>query len=233
MIYQLFLYYMKTRKLKIIKTLIVISLLAMVVACNQQINKKQTGMEKQDQENLKMDISEYWRIIGLSARESDGDEEEQMIILHELLMEHTAEDILEFMRIEAKLMDEAVHYNVVYAYAIINGMELCDAGTDRLYVSDDGFLHFRIWLMHQGEAMYTGTLEDPDFLADKVNPSDETWQEMIAVTGIQAYMEKTGSYGLPESYKQSVRSDETVKGTRYPVKELPEKFPKLWAKFMK
>ena len=178
-----------------------------------------------------MNEQAYWQLINNAAEKAAGDEDVLAGIISANLEKLSADDILKFMEIQAGFMQKANCYNAMYAYSIFEGMPLCNVEKDEFYVSEDGFLYFRLWLIYQPEAVYNGVLGNPDYLADILNPNDEPFYELIAGTAIELYFAKSGSFELPESYMEAM-SDDSVQGIRYPVKELPERFPKLWAKFM-
>lgn len=221
--------------MKIANIIFIITLLLIMqlTACNNNANNRKAD-ESQETINYtsQMNEQEYWNIINTSAQAANGNEEVQANIIRNELAKRSAEDILEYMKIQAKLMNESNCYNVLYAYAIYSGMPLLNDETSEFYVSDDGFIYFCLWLLHQPEEIYKNTLENGDYLASVLSVNVIPEYELIAGTAIELYFEKSGVYELPESYVTEMHGDDVVKGTRYSVKDLPLKYPKLWAKFM-
>ena len=56
-------------------------------------------------------------------------------------------------------MDRAYHRDLWQAAVLINGG-----------ASDDGFYYFRLWLVGMGKAVFAAALENPDSLANVVDP---------------------------------------------------------------
>ena len=168
-----------------------------------------------------MDPRQFWQLIEKSKAESEGDCDRQAGALTVLLLELPATAILAFDRLFYRYMDQAYRNDLWAAAYIINGG-----------CSDDGFEYFLMWLIGQGEAVYTAALRDPESLLAVVKPHGEGGPyfgyecEPLGYLANHAYEQKTGSM-MP----RHLRSELELIGEAWDDEDLPAMFPKLWAAF--
>jgi Protein of unknown function (DUF4240) len=134
-----------------------------------------------------MERSEFWRLVEGARKESEGDTEQQVELLHERLTELPAAEIVAFNRIMQELQNESYTWELWAAAYLMNGG-----------CSDDGFDYFRCWLIAQGKAIYTAAVQDTGTLADFPGELPEYAEcEEMGYVAQQAYELKTGR-SLPE-----------------------------------
>ena len=170
-----------------------------------------------------MDTRQFWQLLDQSKAASEGDCDRQADALKALLREVPATDIMAFDRLFEHYVDQA-YRNALWAAAyIIN----CGC-------SDDGFEYFRLWLIGQGEAVYTAALRDPESLLTVVTPHNQDNPflrykyrcEPLGWVADQAYEQKTGSV-MPRPPRPKLE----LIGDDWDDEDLPALFPKLWAAF--
>jgi hypothetical protein len=136
----------------------------------------------------------FWKIIEKATGHNPESAEEWDSLLVQQLVQLPENEILEWDLIFSELTSRAYRNDLWAAAYLINGG-----------ASDDGFYHFRCWLIGMGRDIFTNTLENPDSLADVVQPG---WLS----AGIDAEA---------EIYAAAYRAWQTVTGasedTPYPV----------------
>ncbi len=171
-----------------------------------------------------MDRSTFWHLIETSNRESNGDVDQQMVLLKNNLSLLPPEELQAFARIFDDLFRESYQaplWNA--AYLILGGC------------SDDGFDYFRGWLIAQGEAVFNNALSNPDSLADylKAQCEDPTACvvecEAILYLAHRVYEEKTGQE-MPE-WEHSALPDISQEDLQPDDSFLMQKYPRLWILF--
>src|SRR6185369_7755120 len=108
-----------------------------------------------------MDQAGFWKIIDKSRMEADGDPEEQLEILGELLQALPPDEIVSFDRYLSEYHARSDHWDLWGAAYIIGGG-----------CSDDGFMDFRGWLISRGEKAYEAAMADPESLVNVVKDHD-------------------------------------------------------------
>ncbi|MEN9360818.1 MAG: hypothetical protein RL095_2353 [Verrucomicrobiota bacterium] len=167
-----------------------------------------------------MDKAGFWKIIDKSRKAADGDPNEQLEALREILSEIEPDEIVSFDRHLSECHARANTWDLWGAAYIIGGG-----------CSDDGFMDFRGWLISRGEKAYEAALADPESLVKVVKDHDDDCQiEGYQYVASQAWEEKTGkaSESFP-SHDLPKKSD--TSGTQWQEEELETKFPKLAKKF--
>jgi hypothetical protein len=163
-----------------------------------------------------MDRTQFWEIIDRSRNDANGNAEEQLETLREILGELEPDEIVEFDRIFSEYHGKADTWPLWGAAYLIGGG-----------CSDDGFLDFRGWLISRGEKAYEGALASPDSLADVWTEDDEECQvEGYQYVASQAWEGRTGkSYDDFPTHDIDV-PNETV-GEPWEEDHLDEMFPRL------
>lgn len=176
----------------------------------------------------KMDKQEFWKIIDYSFANSKGNQETQERLILDKLLSYSLEDITNFEIIFRQLVIEADDYKIMAAEKIIEG-----------WVTDDPYLYFRCWLIGQGQKTYEETLKNPDYLADIVSKNTDTNFEGLMYVATMAYTQKTGKEE-DETFPRDIAIGKgfdydfgapPTKGTDWKEDELPNLYPRLWAKF--
>ena len=162
----------------------------------------------------------FWEIIAKAQREvGDLDkyaDAEGMEGVQATLETLSPEEILAFDKIVTAKYLKAFTWDLLGAAHILAG-----GGC-----GDDGFMDFRSELVFRGREVYEAALIEPDTLADIPGPPlgcIEGWLYL----GSQAYESVTGD-PLPE---YEINHPREPVGTKWKESELPQRFPKLWAKF--
>lgn len=162
-----------------------------------------------------MDETSFWKIIARS-KEAAGDAPDlQGETLRAALEELSSEEVVEFSRVFAEHVVRAYRWDLWGAAYVINGG-----------ASDDGFEYFRRWLVGQGQEVYEAALKDPESLA-RIAPLDgEAENEELSYIAADVLEGRGLEYQVPEVYPPG-----NPAGEPWDEDDLPELFPKLWAKF--
>jgi hypothetical protein len=103
--------------------------------------------------------------------------------------------------------------------------------------SDDGFYHFRCWLVGMGKKVYEAALKDPDSLANVVSPDGGFYEAGIGSAGWNAWHEATGTPDtepLDDAWL-GPRPREELKGEDWDYddeEEVRRRFPRLAALYL-
>jgi hypothetical protein len=129
-----------------------------------------------------LDESTFWQIIEKSRIGCSRFEEEQLCAnLTKCLDELTPEQISCFEYIFELKMLQSYNWDLwAIAYIIGRGC------------SDDGFDYFRYWLIAQGKDYYKA-IEDPQSVADSIEPGQDPSFESISSCATDVYEEMTDS----------------------------------------
>ncbi len=177
-----------------------------------------------------MNVQEFWHIVATVnrlARYQRYRAEELANYLCNLPREHIVDFYLHFNR----LVDKADIGDVYGAGSLLN----------QNYMSDDGFLYFRYWLISMGQVAYDQALANPDSMA------------MLEIThdrdGYPCVDDESYFYAIYEAYdkipdgnlSEETKVQEAHKNwvapadfnwKDYTYVSLAEKFPLLWIKYL-
>ncbi|MCA9228340.1 MAG: DUF4240 domain-containing protein [Planctomycetales bacterium] len=133
-----------------------------------------------------MDADRFWQVIEKATEHDPKTAEDWDTKLVAQLVTLPAHDILAWDRIFADITSRAYRNDLWAAAYLINGG-----------ASDDGFYYFRCWLIGMGRDVCMNALEDPDSLADVVEPN---WladgidaEAEIYAAGFRAWQAVTGA----------------------------------------
>ncbi|HEY7358339.1 MAG TPA: DUF4240 domain-containing protein [Ktedonobacterales bacterium] len=184
-----------------------------------------------------MDEATFWRIIETAKVESKGECYQQVRLSEQQLAQLPPEEIQSFDRLLSRFVGAADNHHLRAAAYLING-----GG------SEDGFMDFRGWLIAQGEAIFYSVLQNPDSLANLVEPTEEevykytcehmlyiAWRAYESNTGQEMPQEETSASEItkePEKEDTLAEQESPWGADRYLKEEYARKhLPKLWAKF--
>nr|WP_294793604.1 DUF4240 domain-containing protein [uncultured Mucilaginibacter sp.] len=177
----------------------------------------------------KLDENEFWKIIDYSYNAAKGNLDLQNQIVTQKLSDYAPEEIINFEIILCKKLIEANDFKILAANKIIDS-----------YVSDDGFLYFRLWLISLGRETFEQTLKSPDHLATVVGKGVLPEFEPLLYVSTQAYKNKTGKQQEDNTFPRDVAFGKGLNydvggapmtGKNWKEGELPTLYPKLWEKF--
>lgn len=168
-----------------------------------------------------MTEQEFWAILEETRDAAEGEDaferaDHQAALLTAALAALGPEAIRAFDRWFSQKLVASYRWGLWGAAYVINGG-----------CSDDGFEYFRAWLIGQGRANFEAALVDPDGLAGVLDEGDEEVEgEQLLYAAYDAYRELTGRdlEGAPRDYGQQDM------GEPWEEEELPERFPRLWAR---
>ncbi len=155
-----------------------------------------------------MDEEAFWAIIRRADSPSG---------LHAELAKLPDDELLSFERLHARCIHRAYTWELWGAAYVINGG-----------CSDDTFEYFRAALISLGRDVYERALGDPDSLADVDLQDEEEWEDWMSPT-MHVVHSRTGKYGFvgpPETPAPREPS-----GEEWTDEDLPERFPRLSAKY--
>jgi hypothetical protein len=149
---------------------------------------------------------EFWKVIAAA----NGD----VGAVRRALLGLPAGEIAAFDELCAKKRIEAYRWPLWGAAHLLNGG-----------CSDDGFEHFRGWLIAQGREVFEAALKDPDATLAKYAGENELELEELLSVACRAYEEKTGS----ELTVRVAAFPQEPAGERWSEGDLPRLFPKIAA----
>ncbi|MFD0751900.1 DUF4240 domain-containing protein [Mucilaginibacter calamicampi] len=210
--------------------LFVIALLTVLcIGCSAKEDKRSFKPVSEFTKAEKMDEKEFWKIIDYSYNAAKGNLDLQNEIIVKKLSAYAPEEIINFEIILCKKLIEANNYKILAANKIIDA-----------YVSDDGFLYFRLWLISLGRETFEQTIKNPDYLAGVVDNGVVPDFEHLLYVSTQAYKNKTGKQQEDDSFPRDVAFNKglnydlggpAITGNDWKEDELPKLYPKLWEKF--
>jgi hypothetical protein len=174
-----------------------------------------------------MDTDRFWSIIessrrGLSSARPEGNMEQQVAKLGDLLAGLSPTEIIEFWNQFNQQFDRAYRWDLWgAAYIIADGC------------SDDGFTDFRSWLISMGRQVFEKTLSDVESLADVADAPgvEDVFFEDFRYVPAHVYEELTG-LELP-AYPSPSPSEPEGEAWDENGDDLERRFPRLWAKYQR
>ncbi len=162
-----------------------------------------------------MDDERFWAFIG-AARDAAGDDVEDRVSgLEQVLLNHHADEVLEFQHKYDEMLERAYRRDLWGAAHVMNGG-----------CSDDGFRYFRDWLISEGEAVYEAALADPDSLA-ALAQDEEFELESFGYVAAEVYEQLTDA-PMPRG---KALEPALPAGKQWAEADLPALFPRLAKKF--
>jgi hypothetical protein len=146
--------------------------------------------------------------------------------LHALLVQLSPKEIVHFDWLFNAKTAAAYTVDLWGAAYLINGG-----------ASDDGFYHFRCWLVGMGKKVYEAALNDPDSLADILSPDERFCEAGIGSAGLNAWHEVTGEpdTATPDSAWLGPWPQENLKGKDWDYEddeEVRSRLPRLAALYL-
>ncbi|MBC8139329.1 MAG: DUF4240 domain-containing protein [Fibrella sp.] len=173
----------------------------------------------------------FWDIVEQSSDGSppgivDEDvNDRQSAKLTTLLETLSSEEIVAFDTVMHTVHRQSNHWDLWGVAYIISGG-----------CSDDAFEYFRRWLLAQGRETFEQSVCDPDSLAEIIETANDTEPDFegFFYVAAEVYEAKTGAdlYDIPPKSGEEPEAEETEpRGDRWTEEDLPQRFPKTWAKF--
>ena len=175
-----------------------------------------------------MTEQQFWTLIE-QAKGAGGDEAHAQR-LTQALSQRSPQEIIDFQVMFYELRDKADLGDVWAAGMLIN----------QGHGTDSGFEYFRIWLIGQGQTVYTRALSDADSLADlaatvTATPSRAEW-ESFGAAPYDAYLTRTHKDlfdDLPRLAHKGFPEPPSWNWQDYSDAVLAQRLPRLWALFGK
>ncbi len=125
---------------------------------------------------MKMDKNTFWHIIdSVNSEVSSSDQKGILRVTQEKLQDYSPQEIAVWANFLRYYRDVADSSGVFAASCILND-----------YMSDDGFMDFRAWLISRGKDVYLAALKNPDTLAGIDIPEDTRF-ELYGYVAYDAY----------------------------------------------
>lgn len=175
-----------------------------------------------------MERDMFWQLVENSLNHSESIYRQEKILINNFSTLQT-KAIVSFEIILRQLIIEADDYKVMAALKIIEG-----------YVTDDSYLYFRCWLISRGKTGFFAVLNNPDYLAGKIDKTDNCTFEALLYVSTGAFKNKTGKISEDESYPRYVAeqmgfdydsTNSKTKGIDWIEEDLPVLYPQLWSTF--
>jgi len=176
-------------------------------------------------DSVRMDDTQFWGLIDESKVKHPGNFDAQMDFLTNRVSTLTNKEIIGF---EATLKEKVIglwDYKIKSVYQILFGE----------YLSTDGFLYFRFWIVSNGKDFYKTVLINPDQLADIMQASNDGERLMtIADDAFELKNGKSSGLDLPRDITEQMSYDfgnYRMSGKYIPLNEFKAQFPRLVEKF--
>ncbi|MFZ6747001.1 DUF4240 domain-containing protein [Undibacterium sp. JH2W] len=177
-----------------------------------------------------MNETDFWHIVAVTNRTARY-QRYRAEDLEYHLSKLAPQLIVEFNIYFDKLVNQAETGDVYGAGCLLN----------QDYMSDDGFLYFRYWLISMGQTAYEQALLNPDSMAmlEIVHDRDgspDVYDESYCYAIYDAYEKVTGKqiFDEPSAWevdKNSVKPED-FNWQDYTYLTLEQKFPLLWANYL-
>jgi hypothetical protein len=164
----------------------------------------------------RMDEAAAWKLVDDARKAAGHDTRKQSEVLRESLVRLDPQEIVDFAQIRASLDRRA------YTWEIWGAASVIEDGC-----SDDCFRDFRSYLISLGSGPYEAALRNPDSLATVAERAERGDWESADNLAADAYSTVTGEdFPLDDSDVSGPPS-----GTPWTEAELPERYPRLTARF--
>ena len=176
-------------------------------------------------DSLRLSDALFWELIENSKDQYPQDFNLQMEHLTTQLSNFSNEQIVGFEMTLRQKVIALWDYRVKSLYQIIYGH----------YLSSDGFLYFRFWVISNGHSFYETVLEDTDEIANQIAITHNG--EGLLVVADKAFLMKNGdatNLELPRDRAGEVDYDfgnYKMTGTYIGIEDFQKHFPKLTEKF--
>lgn len=127
-----------------------------------------------------MKKEQFWRIINeINEEVGTGDQKTILNKCSEKLSKLSAEEIASWKNIQTQYVELADRYDLQQACA-----------KNHIYLSDDSFYYFRVWLLSQGEETFKAVLRGPGLLSRFVEDPNEARFEIFSYVSHDVYLKK-------------------------------------------
>lgn len=155
----------------------------------------------------------FWQIVAQLIAKTRGNLERFTTALDKHLKSLTTDEIEDFARHYADMLNEANTTGVLEVAYIIG----CGA-------SNDGYMDFRCWIVFQGEPQFKNIVENPDYLGTYDPKADPIEQWSCEYHPMWAYEDATGNE--LQHFDVAVYPDAESDFDK--PKTLAKRYPKLW-----
>ena len=176
-------------------------------------------------DSVRMNDKQLWSLVEESKAKHPNKFDAQMNYLTHRLSTLTNEEIIGF---EATLKEKVIElwdYNVKSLYQIVQDE----------YLSTDGFIYYRFWIVSNGRDFFQRAKANPDLLADEIQATYDG--EGLMVVADNAFELKNGANKnteLPRDVTTAVDYDSgnyRMSGDYISPNKFKDKFPKLVQRF--
>jgi hypothetical protein len=162
-----------------------------------------------------MDDVEFWALVEAARDASHDNADERPGALEQLLMSRAPDEVQDFQDVYDEMLRRAHRWSLLGAATLMNGD-----------CTDDGFLHFRDWLISEGRSVFEAALADPDTLAD-LPRLDGFELEDFGYVASDVYQQLTGNDLEPPLLDESREPE----GEAWDEDDLEALFPRLAEKY--
>ena len=169
---------------------------------------------------MKMDKDTFWQIIdSVNSEVSGADWQEILRATQEKLLDYSPREIAAWANILRYYRDLADTSGIFAASCVLNE-----------YMSDDGFMDFRAWLISSGKEVYMAALKNPDSLAGLEIP-ENTRFELYGYVAYDAYKSKCRD-DVYEVMKRNPLTKAQKADIRAEIKYFPHEIDYLHVKYL-
>jgi len=159
----------------------------------------------------------FWKIIEESKVTPLDSKKGRLTKLKAILSGLTTAEVVAFHKFFQQV------YRNAYSWDLWSAAQILYGGC-----SDDSFTDFRYGLIASGREKYLEALQNPDSLADWVELETIDF-ELFGYVAVKIYQERTGETEWPKVDVERRK----ISGKKWAEngEDLPQRFPKMWAKF--
>mgnify|MGYP000941339536 CR=1 FL=1 len=179
---------------------------------------------------MKMDKNTFWHIIdSVNSEVSGSDLEGVLRVTQEKLQAYSPQEIAVWANFLRQYRDLADTKGVFAASCTLND-----------YMTDDGFMDFRAWLISRGKEVYLAALKDPDSLAELEIPKCTRF-ELYGYVAYDAYREiceddvyaEMDANPLTKAQKEDIRAEIEYYPHQITMENAESHLPNLYAKYLR
>ncbi len=156
---------------------------------------------------------DFWNLVAKSKSLLARSPEKQQERLIRILSRRTLQDIMDFDSYFRHFMEMSNTWQLRSAASLVNGED-----------SVPFFEDFRGWLICRGKKTWYRVVRQPDRVAKYISMYDPLDWVGYNSCAAEAYEIKSG-HEMPPGAE--------TRGTRWPERELPDRYPRLWKKFVR
>lgn len=191
--------------------------------------------------NKTMNEKVFWELITIENKKDQSNQlvENHLQVLKNKLATYPEASIVDFEKIFRKQLIDLLDFNVLALYEALNPSPIMKKDGKEVegmedYVSPDGFLYFRCWVLMQGKDFVKVLKDNPENLDAEERDFTNNWCEGMLYISEEVLQEKNSEIDLYDEIPVELDYDSgehKATGEQWKIKDFEIKFPKLAKKF--